>query len=182
MTENIPISKAQKTRRIVRWVSVTIGTVFILWVLLFEIDWISVGKALKQAEYGWVASGILVTIFAILVRTWRWQVLLYRHKTRVFGIMSALLFGQAVNLVLPLRSGDLMRVIWYHEMFGEGGTEALGTVAIEKVWDVAALLLCGILLLLFIPLPETYVHTIWTTFILLVIGTRPDTTGSPLAE
>lgn len=170
MSANNPLTKGQKTKRILRWVWVTISAVFIFWVLLFELDWVSVGDALKQASFGWVVIGILVTIFAILVRTWRWQVLLYRHKTRAFGIMSALLFGQAVNLVLPLRSGDLMRVIWYREMSGEGGTEALGTVAIEKVWDLLALLLCGILLLLLVPLPDTYTRTIWSTFLLLAFG------------
>jgi len=170
MSTDNQLAKGRRTRGILRWIWVIISLVFVVWVLLYELDWVEVTAALKQANYGWVSIGVLVTIAAIFVRTWRWQVLLYRHQTRVFSIMSALLFGQAVNLVLPLRSGDLMRVIWYREFYGNGGSEALGTVAIEKVWDLFVFLLCGILVVFLIPLPEAYTQTIWSTFFLLAIA------------
>jgi uncharacterized protein (TIRG00374 family) len=158
------------TRKIFRWLWLAFSSVFIIWVLFYELDWRAVTAALNQANYFWVTAGIIVTIVAIFTRTWRWKVLLYRFDTHTFGLMTALLIGQAVNLVLPLRSGDVMRVIWFREIYGSSGTEALGTVAIEKVWDVLALLLCGILMIFIMPLPATYVQTVWTTSILLIIG------------
>ena len=168
-TDNKMTNK-KSPKNIIRWIWIIISSVFVFWVLVYELDWKEVSDAVEQANYVWVSAGILITILAIFVRTWRWQVLLYRFETRVFGIMSALLIGQAVNLVLPLRSGDVMRVIWFRELYGSSGSEALGTVAIEKVWDVLALLVCGIFMVLLIPLPESYIQTIWITFMLLAIG------------
>jgi uncharacterized protein (TIRG00374 family) len=170
MSESLHPKNTNSTRTVLRWLWIIISSVFIFWVLFYKIDWLEVTAVLNQANYFWVTSGILITIASIFVRTYRWQVLLYRFQTHVFGIMAALLMGQAVNLVLPLRSGDLMRVIWFRELYGSSGTEALGTVAVEKVWDVLALFLCGLSLLLFIPLPATYLQTVWSSFLLLIIA------------
>jgi uncharacterized protein (TIRG00374 family) len=162
--------KKSSTRKVIRWIWLVISSVFIFWVLFYELDWKAVREAVKKARYIWVVVGIVITILGIIVRTWRWRVLLYRFETHTISIMTALLIGQAVNLVLPLRSGDIMRVIWFREIYGSSGTEALGTVAIEKVWDVVALILFGLLMLLLIPLPESYIQTLWSTVLLLVIG------------
>lgn len=164
------LSKQNTPSKILRILWIFFSSIFIIWVLIYELDWAEVTAALEKANYYWVVLGILITTMAIFFRTWRWQVLLYRFQTKIFGLMYALLIGQAVNLVLPLRSGDLMRVISFREIYGSSGAEALGTVAIEKVWDVIALVLCSLSLLFIIPLTDTFLRTVWSTIFFLTLA------------
>ncbi len=51
-----------------------------------------------------------------------------------------------------------------------GASEALGSVALEKVWDLLAALLCGLLLLALAPLPDWFSNSTWSTAGILLIG------------
>jgi hypothetical protein len=53
---------------------------------------------------------------------------------------------------------------------GTGTVEALGSIAVEKVWDLLALLACGLALLVWIPLPDWFARSTWGTALVLVLG------------
>jgi uncharacterized protein (TIRG00374 family) len=84
--------------------------------------------------------------------------------------MTALLMGQVANTALPMRSGDVMRAAWIGSKKGIGTVEALGSIAVEKVWDLIALLACGLILLVWIPLPGWFTRSIWGTALVLLLG------------
>lgn len=162
--------RRRKWARIGRW-AVGLGVAGLAcWLLARELDWRGVGLALGRADYGWVAAGALAIVATCLTRSWRWQALLWQSRTRLRPTLTALLVGQVVNMALPMRSGDVARAAWISPEGKTGTVEALGSVAVEKVWDLAALLTCGLILLVWTPLPDWFARSTWGTALALALG------------
>ena len=153
-----------------RW-ALSLGVMALsVWLLARELDWRQVSAALADGDYGWVLAGVLAIVATFFARVWRWQALLWRSDLRFWPAMTALLVGQVANMVLPMRGGDLVRAVWVRPESGTGGSEALGSVALEKVWDLLAVLLCGLLLLALVPLPGWFSRSTWSTAAMLAVG------------
>jgi len=141
------------------------------WLLGRELDWAQVWAALHTVQYGWVLVGVLMIVGTFFARVWRWQALLWRADLPLWPTLTALLVGQVVNLALPvMRSGDVARAVWISPQRGADAPQALGSVALEKVWDLLALLICGVLLLLMMPLPAWFTRSTWGTALTLALG------------
>jgi uncharacterized protein (TIRG00374 family) len=140
------------------------------WLLTRDLDWQAVVSALGGADYRWVIAGALAIVGTFFARARRWQALLWQSRVRLRPAMTAILVGQVVNMALPMRSGDVMRAVWIGPEKGTGTVEALGSVAVEKVWDLVALLACGLILLAWMPLPGWFARSTWGTALTLVLG------------
>ena len=140
------------------------------WLLARELDWQAMASALGSADYRWVIAGGLAIVATFFARARRWQALLWQSDVRLRPALTALLVGQVVNQALPMRSGDVMRAVWIGPERGTGTVEALGSVAVEKVWDLVALLTCGLILLAWMPLPGWFARSTWGTALTLVVG------------
>jgi uncharacterized membrane protein YbhN (UPF0104 family) len=140
------------------------------WLLVQNVDWDGLIEALVSADYRWVSAGILAIIVTFFTRARRWQALLWQSGAPLRPTMKALLMGQVANMALPMRSGDVIRAAWIGPEGKTGTVEALGSIAVEKVWDLAALLVCGLVLLVWIPLPDWFARSTWGTALALVVG------------
>jgi uncharacterized protein (TIRG00374 family) len=132
-------------------------------------DWQSVTEAFARADYRRVIAGTMAITATFFTRTWRWQALLWQSTPRLRPTLTALLVGQVVNAALPMRSGDVMRAAWIGPEQQTGAMEALGSIAVEKVWDLLALLACGLTLLIWMPLPEWFARSTWGTALTLLL-------------
>jgi len=140
------------------------------WLLVRRLDWRDVATALGSADYRWAVAAVLAIVGTFFTRTWRWQALLWQSKVRVRPALTALLVGQVVNQILPMRSGDVVRAVWIGPERETGAAEALGSIALEKVWDLLALLACGVALLAWMPLPGWFARSTWGTAFALALG------------
>jgi hypothetical protein len=165
-----PAESRSQSAQVVRWL-VGLGVAGLsCWLLARNVDWRGLQEALISADYRWVAAGILTIIATFFTRARRWQALLWRSRARLRPTMTALLMGQVANMALPMRSGDVIRAIWIGPEGETGTVEALGSIAIEKVWDVVALITCGLILLVWIPLPDWFARSTWGTALALLLG------------
>ena len=176
------LAQLKARTQVFRWVFSLGVMVVSLWLLTRELDWAQMVGALRAADYTWVIVGVLAIVGTFFARVWRWQALLWRADLRFWPAMTALLVGQVANMVLPMRGGDLVRAMWVRPEGGveqdaardvtrpAGASEAFGSVALEKVWDLLALLLCGLLLLALAPLPEWFSNSTWSTAVILIVG------------
>ena len=139
------------------------------WLLMRDLDWKSLGQALGAADYRWVIVGALAIVGTFFTRARRWQVLLWQSNVSLQSTMTALLVWQVVNMVLPMRSGDVVRATWIGPEGETGTVETLGSIAVEKVWDLLALLACGLTLLIWMPLPEWFARSTWGTALTLLL-------------
>ena len=105
-----------------------------------------VATAIRGASLGWIAIAELFYLAFILLRGWRWLVILrasapqasFADTTAVTGI------GFALNSVSPFKLGELLRIGAIAPRAGIGVGEAGATVIVERVLDVLALLVIAL--------------------------------------
>lgn len=113
-----------------------------LYALLSKAPLREVGAAIDHANLGWVAASLAAVCLAYALKTQRW-VLMLRSLGGEVGLRQALtpLMGSvALNNVLPFRAGDVVRVVAFRRYTGVQPSMQLGTVILERLLDIAALL------------------------------------------
>src|SRR3972149_6826119 len=128
-----------------------------VWLVVRAVNPASVGPALANADYAWVLIAIVVVGLTFITRTVRWAILLHPIVYRGTTITAAMLVGQTLNCLLPLRAGDVLRSIALSHAPGSSVERVLGSVAIEKVWDWLMLTALVLIVALIAPLPEWFV-------------------------
>lgn len=127
------------------WLGILISLSCLIWAV-GALDWAAVLNALTSANPIWIGLGVLTVLLTIAVRLARWTALLYPRQSRPNTMLAAMLVGQLLNYFAPARAGDLARAYLLGDAEGESKVWALGTVALEKMWDIWALLaLIGLL-------------------------------------
>ena len=108
-----------------------------------------VWDGVKEMNAWWLLPAFGLLALCVLLRTVRWQALFAPQTRPPFPIvLRALLAAYVVNNLLPLRPGEVLRVVILKRQAGTSAAEAGATVVVERVYDVFALLL-----LLFVATP-----------------------------
>jgi uncharacterized protein (TIRG00374 family) len=129
--------------------------------VLAGIDWI------------WIGGAVVITLVTYWAREQRWMNLLRPLTFRSSAVLRALLTGQLLNHLLPIRVGDVARSILLSREPGGSFARVFGSVLIEKAWDWLAL--CGLVLIAAwaAPLPDWFLvpaRTIGLFAALILIG------------
>ncbi len=100
------------------------------------------GEALAGANYGLVAVAMVLFVLAVWLQAFRWKLLL-RHLADVplLRLYPVIFVGHMGNSLLPLRGGELLRVLVIAQRERLSRVSALGTVAVERVLDGLMLVL-----------------------------------------
>ncbi|MEE8391336.1 MAG: lysylphosphatidylglycerol synthase domain-containing protein, partial [Anaerolineae bacterium] len=118
------------------WLGGTVSLALVAWAI-WSLDWRQVWRVLRSAHVGWIALAIATVLLTIGARVLRWRGLLLPQSFDLATLLTALLMGQVVNYVVLSQLGVLVRAA----ALGQGNrARALGTVALEKLWDVVMLL------------------------------------------
>lgn len=81
------------------------------------------------------------TLLDIVLRAWRWRILVSPlASVPINRVLSYLLIGYLANNVLPGRAGELVRSHYLGDREGASRVSILGTVVVERILDVVALL------------------------------------------
>ncbi len=105
--------------------------------------------ALGELDAIWLVPAALLLAVCVVLRAERWRSLFAAGSRPPFGAtLSALLAGYFFNAVLPLRPGEVVRVVLLKRRVGASAAEAGATVIVERAYDLTALLL-----LLFLAAP-----------------------------
>jgi uncharacterized protein (TIRG00374 family) len=137
------------------WAGVAVSVVALFFAFR-GVDFRAVGRSLLEADYLWLAVSVLLVSASILVRARRWQSLFAEprqlHLSRLFGVLNV---GYLVNNILPLRAGELARVVLLPRVETVAPIEALSTIVVERVVDtLAVILLLGAVAPL-VPVPRS---------------------------
>ncbi len=148
-------------RELVSWL---VAAALLVW-LLAQVDLQAVEASLRVIYPGWLAAALLSVVATVVLRVARWRALLMNTPGAYPAwtpLWRAILWGQALNLLLPFRAGDLARAYGVKKLERSGDGEAigmehaghigaayaLGTIGAEKLLDLAWL--GGGLLLVFL--------------------------------
>lgn len=144
-------------RRSLRVLTIAAGvsvSAVIVWLIVREIDLNRVRAVIGTAHDGWLLIGLAAITATLFTRTQRWAVLLRPIVLRASTLARALLVGQVLNFVLPIRLGDVIRSAWLGRAPHASFERVLGSVAIEKAWDWLTLTLLVIVTAWVTPVPD----------------------------
>jgi uncharacterized membrane protein YbhN (UPF0104 family) len=115
-------------------------------------------RVLGSAKAGWLALAVLVYWLELGARVIRWRALL-SHTGETVGLgntASAFIIGYAANNVLPAKLGELVRVDLISRLSGVSRMASLGTVVVERIFDLVLILLMAGTSVGLLVLPETF--------------------------
>ncbi len=106
-------------------------------------DWRAIRGVLAAADLRYVALAGLSASATLVIRALRWRLLLAGRRTTFRHRLSATAVGFMGNSVLPWRLGEPLRCWMLATLEPSiGFSVALGTIVAERVFDLAASLVC----------------------------------------
>jgi glycosyltransferase 2 family protein len=110
-----------------------------LWFVLRGVDLARTGDVLAHADLRWIGLATVFLSTDLALRALRWQRLLRPIATvRYPAMLGYLLIGYLANNVLPARLGELVRSHYLGDREGISRASALGTVVVERIVDLVA--------------------------------------------
>lgn len=142
-------SPAPRSR--VPWHALLIGalTIGLLWWFFHNLNFAEVWRAIEGANLTLIAMAVGVTFVTYILRAFRWQALLLPIGHAKFrNTFRTTVIGFTATFLLPGRLGEVLRPYLLARAEGFKTASAFATVIIERVMDLASvLLLFGWLLL-----------------------------------
>ena len=117
----------------------------LLYLALHNVDFQEVGRALRTADYRWLPALVGVVLLSHLLRAWRWKLLLEAlpadvpRRISLRAAFYSVMIGYMVNYVAP-RLGEVARSANLSAREHLRFSSVLGTVVVERILDVAVLL------------------------------------------
>jgi hypothetical protein len=127
-------------RKILLWLG-ALSSVGFLYVALRDIALDQFITAFEHSDILPVLAAFAIMLLVYWVRTLRWQAIIESSTPISRGqTFSALMIGFFGNNVLPARAGELLRAVVLRRQLGLSRSFVLGTIVVERVMDVAALI------------------------------------------
>ena len=118
-------------------------------ILLGTVDVAATVEILGRAQPGYVALALVALTGSLLVRGWRWAVVLPHRpsgeQVPVLRTISPALIGYLGNTVLPARLGEPIRAYLVARREGLVPLEAFGATMLERLVDVVVLAAIGLI-------------------------------------
>lgn len=114
--------------------------------LLRSVNLDQLGTDFSNADYRFLVIALFAFCVNLYLKVPRWALLLGEDAPNFDTLFGAINVGYAVNSLLPLRLGDLVRAYWLRDRAGTSMVRALSTIALERVSDGIAVLLLFLLI------------------------------------
>ncbi len=147
-------------------VQVLFASVF-LYLAFRHLEWGKARAVISTTHLRTLTLGFLLLAagFAVRIMRW-WEVLrLFNDDLRGTGCAGPFLASLAVNNVIPLRAGDVLRTFGFQDQLGVKPTHVLGSMVIERLLDLLVLfvfLIVGLWVAPTTQVPRALLLTIWT--------------------
>lgn len=161
-------SPSQLTMRYWRnWKRNAVGiliSVACLGIIAWRIDLDEFVRAIASFQWKWLLFGLASLILGYVVRIVRWSFLLRAAGAHVppSRCVAPFLGSIALNNILPMRLGDVVRALVFPSAIGIGRITAAGSLVMERLVDLMTLLVClvvGLAMTSKAQLPEWLVGT-----------------------
>jgi hypothetical protein len=106
------------------------------------VHWHSAWLALEACDAWWLVPAMAAFAAQTVMRAMRWRSLfaLVRRPARR-PILAATMIGYLFNNILPARAGEAARVVALAQRTGTPAAEIVGTVVVERAYDVLSILI-----------------------------------------
>jgi uncharacterized protein (TIRG00374 family) len=127
-------------RRLVATIAGIAVSIVFGWLAIRGLNFHEVRGAIGHASPGWILAAVVVSVIGVTMRSERWRSLFPREsRPRAVPTFWASQVGLLANNVLPVRAGELVRVLSLCRESGLRRTLVLATVGAERVFDLAVI-------------------------------------------
>jgi glycosyltransferase 2 family protein len=139
-TAEPPLAPSPGSRLLLNLVTVAVTLLF-SYVALNDIDLSLAWRALRTSDYWWLAAALIAFGLGCVARALRWRSLFAYGRRPPFGaVMNAMMVGYLYNSILPARAGEAARVVVLAQRSTAAPVEVVGTIVLERLYDVLAIL------------------------------------------
>lgn len=130
----------QRTLRLLLGIGIT---AFFLYLLLWQLDWQKLAAVYRSLPLPPLLLGLAVLALDFFLRIVRWWRMLQAMEPALplSNCIGPYLASIAINNLMPLRAGDVVRVMGFRERLKSTGMRVLGTLVIERLLDLLVLLI-----------------------------------------
>jgi len=135
--------------------------------------WAELLIALQHIVPIYLGLGIIICLSAWWLRGWRYNRILLGLNYRVGVTFSTacVFVSQTVNLIVPARLGDFVRIFILKHDYQTTYSEGISSLVVERVFDIIAIAMLGAVSLFFIPnIPADLKVYIFIIVAILAIG------------
>ncbi|MFA5414429.1 MAG: lysylphosphatidylglycerol synthase transmembrane domain-containing protein [Methanoregula sp.] len=147
----------------------TLIAVGIIAYMLYRV-WGDLLEALQHMIPIYLVIGIVICLSAWWLRGWRYHYILasLTYNVPVIVATACIFVSQTVNLVVPARLGDFVRIFILKHDYNTSYSEGISSIVVERVFDIVTVALLGGVALLFIPNVPSWFYTV--IFVPLLVG------------
>lgn len=138
-----------------------------LYLTLRTVDFGQVQSAMSRAAWIWFIPGAAAFFAGLYFRARRWSLLM--DGTPLGITWHAMLIGYMLNMSLPLRLGEVARAWVIGQRTAVSFTRALSSIVVDRMLDLAAVLLMFAAFALVLPMPPELASAAWAGSIALVV-------------
>jgi uncharacterized protein (TIRG00374 family) len=137
----LPPHPATKRSRLLLNLVTVLVTLAFSYIALRSIDLALAWRALRTSDYWWLALALVAFGLGNLARAYRWRSLFAQGRRPGIGVVTnAMMVGYLYNNVLPARAGEAARIVVLRQRSSTAPAEIVGTVVLERLYDVLAIL------------------------------------------
>ena len=130
----------RRSRLLINAVTVAV-TVLFSYIALSGINLSEVWHALRTSDYLWLIPALIAFGLGNVARGLRWRSLFAPGRRPPRGsVINATMIGYFYNSILPARAGEAARVLVLNQRSSTPAIEIIGTVVIERLYDLIAIL------------------------------------------
>lgn len=157
-------------QHLVNLLKIALG-LLLLYLSFQRVDWPILLGALRSVSGLWLFLAVLSVVLSLALKVVRWDLLLRNYQQRLppLRLISSFFLGQAANILLVIRGGEIVRVTTAHQSGKDDWVEITATIAIEKYLDLLFLVL--LMLAMATNLPALALETMGSLYPLLIIMT-----------
>ncbi|MGA2918139.1 lysylphosphatidylglycerol synthase transmembrane domain-containing protein [Methanoregula sp.] len=154
-------------RKISAIVVPTLIAVGIIGYMLYSV-WDQLLVALQHIIPAYLVVGVLICLCAWWLRGWRYHTILksLNYSVSVKVSTACIFVSQTVNLVVPARLGDFVRVFILKHEYNTTYSEGVSSLVVERVFDVVTVAFLGAVSLFFVLNAPSW----FLTFIIVPLG------------
>lgn len=142
---------SEKAKKALKYTISISGAIILLYFSFREVKWEDFVAVLSNCRWGYVLASMSTGIFVTIVRGYRWRltILPFHPQCRHSDTINGNAIGNVTNMVIPL-SSELVRCAVVHADADDKNVtydKILGTAALERLWDMACIVLMFFILL-----------------------------------
>jgi uncharacterized protein (TIRG00374 family) len=142
-------------RKITIILGIPISIIF-LYLATRKVDFQQTLQIIKQTNYLYLLPALLAFMADFSTRALRWKVLLTPlKKCKYSNLVSNVFLGFFGNTVLPMRAGEIIRILMLREKENISKASSVATIIIERAMDIFAILLLLSITFFIFPYPAS---------------------------